>query len=108
MFGKQLHLYRRNGEYGRQYVIPIGRLDLFCEDADGNLYVIELKKDGGYGDAYAQARCLFGLVSEEQTIFQAFCIWNPLRQSSQPAIIAKVHTDARMRLYEYQISYTER
>ena len=54
VFGLNLKIYRRKGEYGRQYIIPIGRLDLLCEDDKGNLYIIELKKDSGYDDAYVQ------------------------------------------------------
>ena len=52
VFGLQLKMYRREGKYGRQFIIPIGRLDLLCEDAEGNLYIIELKKDSGYDDAF--------------------------------------------------------
>lgn len=108
VFGKQLHLYRRKGEYGRQYIIPIGRLDLFCEDADGNLYVIELKKDGGYGDAYAQFAAYLDWFQKSKrfskhSVSGILCVNHP-----SPQLLQKVHTDARMRLYEYQISYTER
>lgn len=53
-FGMNLKIYKRKGEYGRQYIIPVGRLDLLCEDSGGNLYVIELKKDSGYDDPYRQ------------------------------------------------------
>jgi len=52
VFGLQLKMYRREGKYGRQFIIPIGRLDLLCEDEEGNLYIIELKKDSGYDDAF--------------------------------------------------------
>lgn len=45
VFGMNLKEYKRKGEYGRQYIIPVGRLDLLCEDNQGNLYVVELKKD---------------------------------------------------------------
>ena len=55
VFGLNLKLYRRNGEYGRQYILANNkRLDILAEDNDGNLYIIELKKDSGYDDAYAQ------------------------------------------------------
>ena len=54
VFGMNLKEYKRKGEYGRQYIIPVGRLDLLCEDNQGNLYVVELKKDSGYDDAYEQ------------------------------------------------------
>ena len=32
VFGLNLKIYKRRGEYGRQYIIPVGRLDLLCED----------------------------------------------------------------------------
>ena len=54
VFGLKLKIYKRYGEYGRQYIIPCGRLDLLCEDTSGNLYIIELKKDSGYDDPYLQ------------------------------------------------------
>ena len=54
VFGKRLKIYRRHGEYGRQYIIPVGRLDLLAEDEKGDLYIIELKKDSGYDDPYDQ------------------------------------------------------
>ena len=54
VFGLKLKMYKRKGVYGRQFIIPIGRLDLLCEDEKGNLYIIELKKDQGYGDVYKQ------------------------------------------------------
>lgn len=50
--GTRKKIYRRHGEYGRQYIIPIGRLDLLAEDEKGDLYIIELKKDSGYDDPY--------------------------------------------------------
>ena len=54
VFGLPLKIYRRRGEYGRQYIFPEGRLDILAEDSDENLYIIELKKDSGYDDAYRQ------------------------------------------------------
>ena len=33
VFGLKLKVYKRKGVYGRQFRIPIGRLDLLCEDA---------------------------------------------------------------------------
>ena len=107
VFGLNLKIYKRHGEYGRQYIIPVGRLDLLCEDAQGNLYIIELKKDSGYDDAYKQtADYLDWFESSEQfrgkQIFGIICLNNPT-----PALIDKVHSDKRMKLFEYQISYTE-
>ena len=62
VFGMNLKVYKRKGEYGRQYIIPVGRLDLLCEDTAGKLYVVELKKDSGYDDAYErQLSILIGL-----------------------------------------------
>lgn len=56
IFGLNLKIYRRKGDYyGRQYPYSDGknkrRIDILCEDERGNFYIIELKKDGGYSDA---------------------------------------------------------
>ena len=54
-FGLPLKIYKRRGEYGRQFVFPNrGPLVLLPEDAEKNLYIIELKKDSGYDDVYKQ------------------------------------------------------
>lgn len=108
VFGMKLKVYKRKGEYGRQYIIPVGRLDLLCEDFSGNLYVIELKKDSGYDDAYKQtAEYLDWFEHNEKfrskKIFGIICLNNPSKQ-----LIDKVHADKRMKIFEYQISYTER
>lgn len=108
VFGLNLKIYKRKGEYGRQYIIPVGRLDLLCEDSAGNLYIIELKKDSGYDDAYAQtAEYLDWFEKSEKfkgkKIFGIICLNSPTQQ-----LIDKVHSDKRMKLFEYQISYTER
>ena len=107
-FGMNLKIYKRKGEYGRQYIIPVGRLDLLCEDTDGNLYVVELKKDSGYDDAYQQiAEYLDWFEQSEKfknkKIYGIICLNSPTQQ-----LINKVHADKRIRLFEYQISYTER
>lgn len=107
VFGKKLKVYKRKGEYGRQYVIPIGRLDLLCEDEEGNLYVIELKKDSGYDDAYIQLSNYLDWFEHSKKfkgnkVSGIICLNNPTEQ-----LIEKVHKDSRMKLYEYQISYTE-
>lgn len=108
VFGLNLKIYKRKGEYGRQYIIPVGRLDLLCEDNAGNLYIIELKKDSGYDDAYAQtAEYLDWFEKCEKfkgkKIYGIICLNSPTQQ-----LIDKVHSDKRMKLFEYQISYTER
>ena len=107
VFGLNLKIYKRRGEYGRQYIIPVGRLDLLCEDEKGNLYIIELKKDSGYDDAYKQtAEYLDWFAQSEKfsgkTVHGIICLNNPSAE-----LIDKVHKDKRMCLFEYQISYTE-
>lgn len=108
VFGKQLKIYRRKGIYGRQYILSNGkRPDLLAEDADGNLYVIELKKDSGYDDAYAQIvdylewfdRNWRDQVNE---IYGIICLNSPTQE-----LLDKVHGNDRVRIFEYQISYTE-
>lgn len=107
VFGMKLKLFRRKGLYGRQFIIPIGRLDLLCEDAEGNLYVIELKKDSGYDDAYQQAANYLDWFEQSEyakgkKVYGIICLNAPTR-----ALIQKVRNDKRMRLFEYAISYTE-
>lgn len=107
VFGLNLKIYKRHGEYGRQYIIPVGRLDLLCEDTLGNLYIIELKKDSGYDDAYKQTADYLDWFENSERfrgkqIFGIICLNNPTA-----ALINKVHSDKRMKLFEYQISYTE-
>jgi len=108
VFGLNLKMYKRRGEYGRQYIIPVGRLDLLCEDDAGNLYIIELKKDSGYDDAYKQtAEYLDWFENSDKfknkKVYGIICLNSPTQQ-----LIDKVHSDKRMKLFEYQISYTER
>lgn len=107
VFGMNLKIYKRKGEYGRQYIIPIGRLDLLCEDSQGNLYVVELKKDSGYDDAYKQTAEYLDWFEKDKRfkgkkVYGIICLNSPTKQ-----LIDKVHADKRMRLFEYQISYTE-
>lgn len=108
VFGEQLKIYKRKGEYGRQYIIPVGRLDLLCEDSKGNLYVIELKKDSGYDDAYRQTVDYLewfekNIISGNQKVYGIICLNQPTQE-----LLDKVHADDRMRIFEYQISYSER
>jgi RecB family endonuclease NucS len=107
VFGTKLKLFRRKGLYGRQFIIPIGRLDLLCEDADGNLYVIELKKDSGYDDAYQQTANYLDWFEKSEyakgkKVYGIICLNSPTN-----ALIQKVRNDKRMKLFEYAISYTE-
>lgn len=104
-FGRQLKMYRRHGEYGRQYIIPIGRLDLLAEDDEGNLFIIELKKDRGYDDSYAQIRSYiewFEKNRPEKKIRGILCLNNPPKK-----LIQAVRQDDRVQLYNYQIVYDE-
>ncbi|MDO4322820.1 MAG: endonuclease NucS [Lachnospiraceae bacterium] len=108
VFGLSLKMYQRHGEYGRQYIIPVGRLDLLCEDASGNLYVIELKKDSGYDDVYKQLSVYLEWFEKnekfkDKNVYGIICLNQPSRE-----LIEKVHADKRMKLYEYQISYMQR
>lgn len=107
VFGMNLKIYRRHGSYGRQFIIPVGRLDLLCEDMEGNLYIIELKKDSGYDDAYKQTAEYLDWfenneISKDKKVYGIICLNNPTSE-----LIAKVHKDHRMKLFEYQISYRE-
>lgn len=106
VFGKKLKIYRRFGEYGRQYIIPIGRLDLLAEDDDGNLYIIELKKDSGYDDAYAQTAAYLDWFEKnrktEGSIYGIICLNNPTDK-----LKAAVRRDDRISLYNYSITYEE-
>ena len=107
VFGLNLKIYKRRGEYGRQFVIPVGRLDLLCEDDDGNLYIVELKKDSGYDDAYKQTAEYLdwfekSKYANNRKIYGIICLNSPSNE-----LIKKVRADNRMRLFEYQISYRE-
>lgn len=108
VFGLKLKMYKGKGEYGRQYIIPIGRLDLLCEDCEGNLYIIELKKDSGYDDAYKQTADYLDWFEKSEKfkgkkIYGIICLNSPTEE-----LIKKVHSDHRIKLFEYQISYIER
>ena len=107
VFGLQLKMYKRKGLYGRQFIIPVGRLDLLCEDPKGNLYIIELKKDSGYDDAYKQTAEYLDWfenneISKGKKVYGIICLNSPTQE-----LVDKVHTDPRMKLFEYQISYRE-
>ena len=107
VFGKHLKVYKRKGVYGRQFILPIGRLDLLCEDDEANLYVIELKKDSGYDDAYRHTAMDLDWFAknwtEHKNIYGIICLNDPAQ-----ILLDKVHADKRMKVYEYQISYVER
>ena len=108
VFGMNLHIYNHKGDfYGRQYPFEMGRLDLLCEDKNENLYIIELKKDSGYDDAYVQTAQYVAWfekapISQGKKVYGIICLNAPT-----PELVRKVRNDPRIRLFEYQISYTE-
>ena len=96
VFGMNLKMYKRKGAYGRQFIIPVGRLDLLCEDDKGNLYVIELKKDSGYSDAYEQTAMYLdwfekNKFAEGKKIYGIICLNSPTED-----LLEKVHKDKRI------------
>ncbi len=107
IFDMNLKLYRRKGVFGRQFILPNNkRLDLLTEDNNGNLYIIELKKDSGYDDAYKQTveylEWFENNWKEHKNIYAIICLNSPSKE-----LLEKVHKDKRIRVFEYQISYTE-
>lgn len=107
VFGLPLKVYQAKGAYGRQYIIPHGRIDILATDDKGNYYVIELKKDSGYDDAYTQTRTYVDwiqkhLAKNKKKVFGIICLNNPSK-----ALIDKVRNDDSMKLFEYSISYSE-
>ena len=68
---------------------------------------MELKKDSGYDDAYKQTTEYLDWFEQDKRfkgkkVYGIICLNSPTQQ-----LIDKVHADKRMRLFEYQISYTE-
>lgn len=53
-----LHLY----DNGRQFVTPIGRIDLLCQDAAGKFVVIEIKADEARDSSFGQILRYIGWV----------------------------------------------
>lgn len=106
VFGEMLKIYKRHGEYGRQYIIDIGRLDLLAEDEQGNLYIIELKKDSGYDDPYAQIAAYLDWFESNfnipQKLYGIICLNNPTEKLKKD-----VRKDSRIRLFHYSIIYEE-
>lgn len=107
IFGVNLKIYRRKGAYGQQFILPVGRLDLLAEDDEGGLYVIELKKDSGYDDAFAQTKQYVDYLEKSdlaagKPVKGIICLSEPT-----PELIKAVKGDDRISLFEYQISYTK-
>lgn len=106
VFGLHLKIYKRRGEYGRQYIIKNGRIDILAEDPNGNLYIIELKKDSGYDDPYKQLTDYMDWVQKHKAkgkkVYGIICLNAPGK-----TLVEAVRQDDRVKLFEYQISYTE-
>ena len=110
IFGLNLKIYRGDF-YGRQYPFYDGkhhrRLDILCEDENGNFYIIELKKDSGYGDAYQQIKNYVDYfkkhrAKKDKKVFGILCLNSPTEK-----LLQDVRKDNRIRLFEYKISYDE-
>ena len=83
------------------------QIQLLCEDEKGDLYIIELKKDSGYDDVYKQTSEYLDWfekapISKGKRVYGIICLNAPTEQ-----LVNKVRKDERIRLFEYQISYTE-
>lgn len=109
VFGPKLKIYDHEDDlYGRQYVIPVGRLDLLCEDSEGNYWIIELKKDSGYDDAFAQTMEYIRWFEENKAkdngkkVYGIICLNGPDEE-----LVEKVRKEPRIKLFEYTISYNE-
>lgn len=107
VFGMHLRIYEGPKGYGRQFIIPVGRLDLLAVDEDGNYYVIELKKDSGYKDAYEQTVSYVkwiqkNMAKKGQKVYGIICLNQPTQE-----LVDKVRNDNNMRLFEYHIHYQE-
>lgn len=110
LFGLNLHIYRKKGDYyGRQYPCANGkwRLDILCEDDDENLYIIELKKDSGYDDAFEQTKQYVDWFEKHKVKKGRKVYGIIVLNSPKNKIIEKVRSDNRIRLFEYQIAYRE-
>lgn len=110
VFGLNIHIYRKKGDYyGRQYPCANGkwRLDLLCEDDDENLYIIELKKDSGYDDAFEQTKQYVDWFEKHKVKKGKKVYGIIVLNSPKKALIEKVRADERIRLYEYHIAYQE-
>lgn len=107
IFGVPLKIYKRKGIYGRQWTFEVGRIDLLAEDDNGNIYVIELKKDSGYDDAYTQTVKYVewfekSKYAKGKKVYGIICVNDPPKK-----LIKAIQNDNRIRLFEYKVSYTE-
>lgn len=107
VFGLPLKVYETSESYGRQFITPIGRLDILSVDDLDNLYIIELKKDSGYGNSYEQITRYVkwieeNVASEKQKVYGFLCMNSP-----SEALLKKVKANPKLKIYEYTISFSE-
>lgn len=106
-FGVQLSVYKQKGKYGRQYIMPVGRADILASDAEDNLYVIELKKDSGYGDVYDQVSRYVKWIEEnmqspDKKVYGIIVVNNPSNE-----LVLQVRKNPQLKLYDYSVMYRE-
>lgn len=106
-FGVQLSVYKQKGKYGRQYIMPVGRADILASDAENNLYVIELKKDSGYGDVYDQVSRYVKWIEENlkspgKKVYGIIVVNNPSNE-----LVLQVRKSPQIKLYDYSVMYRE-
>ena len=106
-FGVPLSVYKQKGKYGRQYIMPVGRVDILASDAEENLYVIELKKDSGYGDVYNQVNRYVMWIEKNiqkpgKKVYGIIVVNNPSDE-----LVLQVRSNPQLRLYDYSIMYRE-
>ena len=108
IFGVHLRIYNKKGDlYGRQYVIPDGRIDILAVDDDNNFYVIELKKDSGYDDPYDQLVEYMNWIKKnkatgKQKVYGIICLNNP-----KSDLIEKVKTNSMISLFQYEVRFSK-
>jgi len=77
-----------------------------CVDEQDNFYIIELKKDSGYDDAYKQIKNYVDYFEKNRAqgkkVFGILCLNSPTEK-----LLQDVRQDKRIRLFEYKISYNE-
>jgi len=108
IFGIRLHIYNKKGDlYGRQYVIPSGRIDILAVDDNDNFYVIELKKDSGYDDPYDQIVKYMDWIKEnkatsKQKVYGIICLNNP-----KSDLIEKAKKNSMISLFQYEVRFSK-
>lgn len=110
IFGFPLKVYEREDDfYGQQYHIDGGKgiIDLLCEDEEGDLYVVELKKDSAYNDVYAQTRHYVDWVQKNMLPKGKRAYGVIVLGSASPQLIEQVRGDPQIRLFAYQLHCTE-